>query len=63
MHHLVWQKILENKRKMCPCGKSSVKTTELKDVYKCIVCNLIINERLDDRQSWENTSKNKDLDG
>lgn len=48
---------------MCPCGKSSVKTTELKDVYQCVVCNLIINDRLDDRQSWENTSKNKDLDG
>ena len=52
-------KTLENKRKMCPCGKSSVKTTELKDVYQCIVCNLIINERLDDRKEWLNTEEKK----
>lgn len=44
---------------MCPCGKSIVKTTELKDVYQCVVCNLIINERLDDREQWQNTEEEK----
>ena len=52
-------RILENKRKMCPCGKSSVKTTELKDVFQCVVCNLIINDRLEDRKEWQNTEEEK----
>ena len=51
---------MENKKpKMCPCGKSSVKKTELKDVYQCVVCNLIINERLDDREKWQNIEEKK----
>lgn len=50
-----------NDFKLCPKCKSHAQETNLKDVFKCVVCNLIINERLDDRQSWENTSKNNDL--
>jgi len=36
--------------KICPRCKSTVKTTELKDVYQCVVCNLIINDRLEDKE-------------
>ena len=49
--------------KFCIRCKVALKKTELKDVYKCIACGMITNERLDDRQPWEKPSKNKDLDG
>jgi rubredoxin len=35
---------------ICPRCKTYAKETDLKDVYKCIGCGLIINERLDDRK-------------
>lgn len=35
---------------LCPRCKTYAKETNLKDVYKCIGCGLIINERLDDRK-------------
>jgi len=50
-----------NDFKICPRCKAYAKKTDLKDVYKCTGCGLIINERLDDRQSWKNISKNNDL--
>ena len=39
-----------NDFKICPRCKAYAKGTELKDVYKCTGCGLIINERLDDRK-------------
>jgi ribosomal protein L37AE/L43A len=39
-----------NDFKLCPKCKSHAPETELKDVFKCVVCGLIINERLDDRK-------------
>jgi len=55
---------MENEKiKLCIICKVALKKTELKDVYQCPVCKAIVNERLDDRQSWEKPSKNKDLDG
>jgi rubredoxin len=39
-----------NDFKLCPKCKSHAKETDLKDVFKCVVCGLIINERLDDRK-------------
>ena len=53
----------KEKTKLCIRCKVALKKTELKDVYKCIACGMITNERLDDRQPWEKPSKNKDLDG
>lgn len=35
---------------ICPRCKTYAKETELKDVYKCIGCGLIINERLEDKE-------------
>jgi len=35
---------------ICPRCKTYTKETDLKDVYKCTGCGLIINERLDDRK-------------
>ena len=52
----------KEKTKFCIRCKVALKKTELKDVYKCIACGMITNERLDDRQPWEKPSKNKDLD-
>jgi hypothetical protein len=39
-----------NDFKICPRCKTYAKETELKYVYKCTGCNLIINERLDNRK-------------
>ena len=39
-----------NDIKICPRCKTYAKETDLKDVYKCTGCGLIINERLDDRK-------------
>ena len=39
-----------NDFKICPRCKAYAKETDLKDVYKCTGCGLIINERLDDRK-------------
>lgn len=39
-----------NDFKICPRCKTYAKETDLKDVYKCTGCGLIINERLDDRK-------------
>ncbi len=36
--------------KLCVRCKVALKKTELKDVYKCIACGMITNERLDDRK-------------
>ena len=36
--------------KLCIRCKVALKKTELKDVYKCIACGMITNERLDDRK-------------
>tara|TARA_R100000426_G_C4789142_1_gene97822 strand:- start:228 stop:380 length:153 start_codon:yes stop_codon:yes gene_type:complete len=50
---------MENeKQKYCIKCKVALKKTELKDVYKCIACGMITNERLDDRQ-WLNTEEEK----
>jgi len=35
---------------LCPRCKTYAKETKLKDVYKCIGCGLIINERLNDKE-------------
>ena len=35
--------------------------TELKDVYKCIACGMITNERLDDRQSNGKTLNTEEM--
>ena len=43
-------KIKMNDFKICPRCKTYAKETDLKDVYKCTGCGLIINERLDDRK-------------
>ncbi len=47
-----------DKVKLCFKCKVALKKTELKDVYKCISCGMITNERLDDRQ-WQNTEEKK----
>ena len=49
----------KEKVKLCYKCKVALKKTELKDVYKCIACGMITNERLDDRQPWEKPNKNK----
>lgn len=50
---------MENeKQKFCIKCKVVLKKTELKDVYKCIACGMITNERLDDRQ-WQNIEEEK----
>lgn len=50
---------MENeKTKLCIRCKVALKKTELKDVYKCIACGMITNERLDDRQ-WQNIEEKK----
>jgi len=43
-------RIKMNDFKLCPKCKSHAPETELKNVFKCVVCGLIINERLDDRK-------------
>lgn len=43
-------KIRMNDFKLCPKCKSHAQETDLKDVFKCVVCGLIINERLDNRK-------------
>ena len=48
----------KEKIKLCIRCKVALKKTELKDVYKCIACGMITNERLDDRQ-WLNTEEKK----
>ena len=35
---------------ICPRCTTYAKETELKDVYKCIGCGLIINERVNNRK-------------
>ena len=45
--------------KLCIRCKVALKTTELKDVYKCPACNMIINDRLEDRKEWQNTEEKK----
>ena len=50
---------MENeKQKFCIKCKVVLKKTELKDVYKCIACGMITNERLDDKQ-WQNIEEKK----
>ena len=45
--------------KLCIRCKVALKTTELKDVYKCIACNMIVNDRLEDRKEWQNIEEKK----
>jgi len=48
----------KEKIKFCIRCKVALKKTELKDVYKCIACGMITNERLDDKQ-WLNIKEEK----
>ena len=48
----------KEKIKLCIKCKVALKKTELKDVYKCISCGMITNERLDDIQ-WQSTEEKK----
>lgn len=43
-------KIKMNDYILCPRCETYAKETDLKDVYKCIGCGLIINERLEEKK-------------
>lgn len=45
--------------KLCIRCKVALKTTELKDVYKCPACNMIINDRLEDRKEWQSIEEDQ----
>ena len=48
---------MEKPKKICVVCKVYL-IEKIKDVYKCIACGMITNERLDDRQ-WLNTEEKK----